>query len=109
MSLRPTDMQVMLTRVHEASRTQQVNNQQQQNNEQQQFAVQLQKQKEHEQQQVQNSPKSEKSRVEADARKGGQPGGHGKQRESRAGTQEQNKEEKPAKDLKLGKHIDIKV
>jgi len=105
-TIRPVDLQVLLPKVQEVSRTQQVQNQGEQN-QQQQFAAQLKKESQHLQQQVQNTPKSLGSRITKDQSRRNK--GQGDLPQGRHEQEQEKEQPKDLKDPKLGNLLDIKV
>lgn len=105
MTVRSIDMQVLLPKIGEANRSQPIQNQQSQT-EQQQFAAQFQKKIEVQKHQVQNSSKSEGSKI-----------GEDDQRKSSSGRQDERRKEPEkgeesaidVKDPRKGKILDIKI
>lgn len=106
MSLRPVDLQVLLPQVSEVNRNQPVQNQQGQT-QQQQFAAQLQKQAEMQRQQIQESDKTEGSKIDKEAR----DRHHGKGEEGGENHKNTPEDDQKAnvKDPSKGNLLDIKV
>lgn len=109
MTVRSIDMQVLLPKIAEANRSQPIQNQQSQT-EQQQFAAQFQKKVEIQKHQVQNSSKSEGTKIGEDNQ---QKSNSNRQemRHKEAGTEADTEDESKidAKDPRKGKIFDIKI
>lgn len=104
MTVRSIDMQVLLPKISEANRSQPIQNQQNQT-QQQQFAAQFQKQADIQRHQVQNSNKSEGSKITQDDQKN-------KSHDQRENHRKDNTEEETAvsaKDPVKGNLLDIKI
>lgn len=107
MTVRPIDMQVMLPKVQEVSRTQQIQNQQEQNLAQQ-FSAELQKKTKQADSQVQTTKESAGNRVKKDKRKSEDQDSSDSKRRSSAEEDQEDPNSEP-KDPNLGTHVDIKV
>lgn len=103
MPIRPVDMQVLLPKVNEVSRIQQIQNQNEQNS-QQQFASQLQKEATKQETQVQHSNKSQGGKVNKDS--GNKSSSEEKEKKKK---QKNEQESEIIKDPKLGNKLDIKI
>ncbi|NPV92023.1 MAG: hypothetical protein HPY50_14750 [Firmicutes bacterium] len=105
MSIRNVDLQVMLPKLQEVGRVQQV--QQQSNQEQQQqFAAQFKHTADLQQTKVLESHKGEKGEVrDRESSRQGTPGEH----HSSDRQEPENEESRPAKDERLGKMLDITI
>lgn len=107
MSIRSSDLQVMIPKVQEVSRLHQIQQQQSQE-QQQQFAAQLRQTVEHQLSTVQQSPRNEKGEIrereESRKRKEG-----GTKRAAHRAPQEGEKEKQGSKDGLVGGILDIRV
>lgn len=105
MTVRSVDMQVLLPKIQEIGKNQQIQNQQDQS-QQQQFAAQMQKQTEQQKHQVQTSLKPEGSKIDSGD-------GKDKQQKKRQGHKEEDQEnlegEIGVKDPSKGNLLDIKI
>lgn len=105
MTVRSVDMQVLLPKIQEIGKNQQVQNQQDQS-QQQQFASQMQKQTEKQKHQVQNSLKPEGNKITAGNEQGKQ---QQKQKPQEEGARDNLEEETGVKDPDKGNLLDIKI
>ncbi|HEX3033448.1 MAG TPA: hypothetical protein VHS59_14650 [Bacillota bacterium] len=106
MTLRPIDLQVMLPRVSEISRTQQIQNQHDQNQAGQ-FASELNKQTKQAEHQVQNTNETEGRTINREKEKGSPD--QEKQKKKGAQPEEQESESSLPADPNRGTRLDIKV
>lgn len=105
MTLRPIDMQVLLPKISEVNRGQPIQNQQDQT-EQQQFAAQFQKQAEIQRHQVQNSNKTEGSKIDQQAK---EKGSSRQQEDKNAKDRQKDEQTAGTKDPGKGNLLDIKI
>jgi hypothetical protein len=106
LTVRSVDMQVLLPKIQEIGKNQQVQNQQDQS-QQQQFAAQMQKQAELQKHRVQNSPKSEGHKIDVESEKKGH---QQKKRHSDEDKKQEHVEgETGVKDPSKGNLLDIKI
>ena len=106
MTLRPIDMQVLLPRVPEVSRAQQIHNQHDQNQAQQ-FASELNKQVKHAENQVQTTDQAEGKSINQDKENSSSGKKQGKQEGRKA--KDQDVETSLPGDPNKGTHLDIKI
>lgn len=108
MTVRPIDLQTMLPRVPEVSRTQQIQNQHEQNQAQQ-FSSEMHKQTKHAQQQVQHTKETAGNKIKQEKQHSSSSKDEDEKKEHHQHTDKQADPEDSLKDPCLGSHLDIKA